>query len=216
MRPSLRRRSHMQIPSKGDRPRGEPLEQAMLSQAHVSDPVRPPRGTPRAFLRLPICFYRIGLGWLFGDRLLLLHHRGRKSGRLRRTVLEVIRRDERTDTYVVASGWGEQPQWVRNVMARPDVVIQTGRRVVCARASRLPADQAAQEIARYARRHPVLFPWGARWLGWKIGGSEDLGVVGPPPPVFALRPTSLPSEPVWLATAGSSRPSERALGCHWA
>jgi deazaflavin-dependent oxidoreductase (nitroreductase family) len=188
----------------------------MSSRSQRVGPARPPRGALRAILRVPIYLYRTGLGWLFGDRLLLLHHYGRKSGHLRRTVLEVIRRDERTDTFVVASGWGEQPQWVRNVMARPDVVIQTGRRVVWARAARLPADQAAQEIAQYARRHPVLFPWGARWLGWKIGGSEELRVVGPPPPVFALRPTSLPSEPQWLATAGSSRSSERLLGCHWA
>jgi deazaflavin-dependent oxidoreductase (nitroreductase family) len=135
-------------------------------------------------------------------------------------VLEVIRRDEDTDTYVVASGWGEQPQWVRNVMARPDVIIQTGRRMVCARAARLPADQAAEEIARYARRHPVLFPWGARWLGWKIGGPgpEELMVVGPPPPVFALRPSPRPSEPLCLvpATADTIRSSGDLLGCHWA
>lgn len=191
----------------------------MVSQSQRAGTVRPPRSAVRALQRLPICFYWAGLGGLFGDRLVLLYHHGRKSGRLRGTVLEVIRRDEGTDIYFVASGWGERPQWVRNVMARPDIVIQIGRRMVSATAARLPTDQAAEEIARYARRHPVLFPWGARWLGWKIAGSKELMAVGPPPPVFALRPTPAPSETLYLrapATADTIRSSGDLLGCHWA
>lgn len=189
----------------------------MVAHSQRVGPARPPRGALRVLLRLPIWCYRAGLGRLFGDRLVLLHHCGRKSGRPRLAVLEVIRRDERAGTYYVVSGWGEESQWVRNVMARPDVVIQTGRRLVSARAVRLPADQGAEEIVAYARCHPVAFRWIARWLGWTVASSGELQVVGPPPPVFAFRPTSEPSEPLWLAsTTGGTRSSDGLLGCHWA
>jgi hypothetical protein len=41
--------------------------------------------------RLPIHLYRLDLGWLLGHRVLLLSHRGRKSGLIRATPLEVVR-----------------------------------------------------------------------------------------------------------------------------
>jgi hypothetical protein len=41
-------------------------------------------------VRAPIWLYRHGLGWLFGSRLLMLEHVGRKSGQPRYVVLEVI------------------------------------------------------------------------------------------------------------------------------
>jgi len=34
----------------------------------------------RAFVRAPIGLFRAGLGWLFGSRILMLEHRGRRSG----------------------------------------------------------------------------------------------------------------------------------------
>lgn len=75
----------------------------------------------------------------------------------------------------------------------------------------------AEEIVAYARCHPVAFRWIARWLGWTVASSGELQVVGPPPPVFAFRPTSEPSEPLWLAsTTGGTRSSDGLLGCHWA
>lgn len=61
--------------------------------------VQPPAGVTRFLFRMPICFYRVRLGWLFGHRLLLLNHTGRVSGKLRRTILEVDEYDG--DSYVV-------------------------------------------------------------------------------------------------------------------
>ncbi len=55
-----------------------------------------PSGFLRLAFRLPIYLYRLNLGWLLGHRGLLLIHRGRKSGLLRETVLEVVRYDPAT------------------------------------------------------------------------------------------------------------------------
>jgi hypothetical protein len=44
----------------------------------------------RTLMRAPIWIYRARLGFLFGSRMLLLEHVGRKSGRRRQAVLEIV------------------------------------------------------------------------------------------------------------------------------
>jgi hypothetical protein len=58
---------------------------------------------------LPIYLYRLNLGLLLGHRFLLLVHRGRRSGLLRETVLEVILYEPATRESVVLSAWGRRP-----------------------------------------------------------------------------------------------------------
>ena len=72
----------------------------------------------RVLVRAPIWLYRFHLGFLFGRRMLLLEHLGRKSGARRYAVLEVVDHP-RTDEYVIVSGFGERSQWYRNVVANP-------------------------------------------------------------------------------------------------
>lgn len=85
--------------------------------------ITPPRGLARLFYRVPILFYRAGLGWLLGSRFLMLTHTGRVSGLPRRTVLEIVRTDEASGAYYVVSAWGEKSDWLRNVRQGPKVVI---------------------------------------------------------------------------------------------
>ena len=60
-----------------------------------------PHGLLRFGLRLPIWLYRLHLGWLFGNRFLLLTHIGRKSGLPRQTVIEVVKHDKESDRFFV-------------------------------------------------------------------------------------------------------------------
>jgi deazaflavin-dependent oxidoreductase (nitroreductase family) len=85
-----------------------------------------PSGLLRLTFQLPVYLYRLKLGWLFGHRFLLLVHRGRKSGLLRETVLEVIRYDPTTTESIVLSGWGEKADWYRNIKASPALEVKTG------------------------------------------------------------------------------------------
>ena len=48
------------------------------------------KGILARLFRVPVYLYRWHLGWLFGHRCLLLTHIGRRSGRKRQTVLEVV------------------------------------------------------------------------------------------------------------------------------
>jgi deazaflavin-dependent oxidoreductase (nitroreductase family) len=113
------------------------------------------RGLARLAARAPRWLYRLGLGRLLGGRFLMLTHIGRKSGLPRQVVLEVVRHDTAADTYLIASGWGERADWLRNIEQNPHVLVHTGARRVEATASRLPIEAAADEFCEYARRHPL-------------------------------------------------------------
>ena len=78
--------------------------------------VHPPSGVSRALFRAPIYLYRLGLGWLFGKRILLLNHTGRVSGTQRQVILEVVEHDRTNGSFVVASGWGPTAAWYRNIL----------------------------------------------------------------------------------------------------
>lgn len=114
----------------------------------------PVQGFVRWALRAPIWLYQHHLGWLFGHTGLLLTHRGRKSGLARHTVLEVLTYDKRTHTYIIAAGWGAHTDWLRNIEQTPQVEVQSGGEHLHARAVVLSADEAAQAVRDYVRRHP--------------------------------------------------------------
>ncbi|WP_179469072.1 nitroreductase family deazaflavin-dependent oxidoreductase [Mycolicibacterium vinylchloridicum] len=136
--------------------------------------VDPPTGLSRLLFRIPIYAYRIGCGWIFGDRLMLLNHIGRVSGVQRQTILEVVSHDHADDSYVVASGWGPTAAWYRNVLHNPEVGIQVGRRTIPVTAVPLSTEEGADVFARYAARHRMLarhlLP---RVMGLSVDGSED-------------------------------------------
>jgi deazaflavin-dependent oxidoreductase (nitroreductase family) len=151
-----------------------------------------PRGLARLAFRLPIWLYRLHLGWLLGDRLLLLTHIGRKSGQPRQAVIEVVRHDPASDMYIIASGFGAQVDWFRNIQKNPHVLVQSGRRRLEAVAERLPLDKATNELHSYAQRHPRTFhAITKRLLGHELDGSaESCRRLAADVPLVALRPRS--------------------------
>jgi deazaflavin-dependent oxidoreductase (nitroreductase family) len=106
-------------------------------------------------LRLPAYLYRFRLGWLLGRRFLLLTHRGRKSGLVRRTPLEVLYYDPHTSESVVLSAWGEKADWYRNIEACPAVEIETGGERYLPAQRFLTTEEAYTVITEYAIRHPL-------------------------------------------------------------
>lgn len=113
----------------------------------------PPRGLSRLLARLPILLYRANLGWLLGKRFLLLHHLGRKTGKLRRVVLEVLRFDQ--GVFIISSGWGEKADWYRNLLVSPHTEIQVGSETHEVTAQFLTYRESDRELELYARRHPI-------------------------------------------------------------
>ena len=83
-----------------------------------------PKGIMRLIQRTPLVFYKLGIASVFGDRIIKLTHTGRKSGKRRETVVEVVKRDEVTVTFYIVAGWGEKSDWFRNIMENPAVEVQ--------------------------------------------------------------------------------------------
>ena len=116
-----------------------------------------PHGLLRFGLRLPIWLYRLHLGWLFGNRFLLLTHIGRKSGLPRQTVIEVVKHDKESNSFYVVSGWGNQSDWYQNIHKNPDVVINVGQRKLQVHAEDILLSEAVDILEEYTRRYPMAF-----------------------------------------------------------
>ncbi|WP_409468621.1 nitroreductase family deazaflavin-dependent oxidoreductase [Streptomyces sp. HC307] len=143
--------------------------------AHRDTPLRRPRlptGWRRLVVRLPILFFRAGLAPVFGRRLLLLHHTGRVTGRDREVVLEVVAHGPDDNSWTIASGFGPQADWYRNLRHQPKTVIQVGNRHHAVTAHFLSPDEGAEVMADYARRHPRTARRLCAFMGLPVGGGE--------------------------------------------
>ncbi|WFN91689.1 nitroreductase family deazaflavin-dependent oxidoreductase [Gordonia sp. LUNF6] len=111
----------------------------------------------RWFVRSPIPLFRAGLGFLFGGRLLLLQHTGRKSGKPRYVALERVERPDR-NRVIIASGFGRSSQWFRNLQADPRCRVWIGfDRDRPATARVLTPQESAAVLDRYRREHPKAY-----------------------------------------------------------
>lgn len=164
--------------------------------ADSRDPVpgRPPlpSGWRRALFRLPVRLYRARLGRLLGQRFLLLEHVGRKSGRLRSAVVEVVARDDPSGpSWTVASGFGPRAAWYRNLQVTPQVTIQVGARRHDVVAHFLSSAEGGELMARYAVRHPRVARRLAAFMGFETadGSAEHYRKVGESIPFVRFEPT---------------------------
>jgi len=153
---------------------------------------RPPAGLRRPMFRSPIWIYRVGLGAVFGRRLLLLNHIGRRTGTPRKTILEVVQYYPTDRSYVVASGWGPQAAWYRNILEQPEVSVEVGNSTIPVTAEPLAEDVGAEIFARYAARRPRIAAFALpRVLGMSVDGSDaDFRAAGRRMPFVRLTPRS--------------------------
>ena len=141
--------------------------------------------------RGPIYLYRWRLGWMFGKRLLLLTHTGRRTGLRRQTVLEIVEYWEGGPEVVVVSGF-RNSDWLRNVEANPDEEVIVGSQRFLASPRRLGEEEASRVIESYEHRNRFIAPIvraGLSWLlGWRYrGGDNDRRRLVRELPVVAFR-----------------------------
>jgi deazaflavin-dependent oxidoreductase (nitroreductase family) len=150
-----------------------------------------PKGLLRFLFRAPIWLYRAKLGWILGKRFLMLTHTGRKSGLLRRVVLEVVSHDDKTGVYFVAVGWREKADWFKNIQANPAVAITIGLQTITASAQVMSPSDAIKIYLGYAQRHPLAF----RELSHLMTGKtlrptfSDCSILAESVPLIKLLPT---------------------------
>lgn len=137
-------------------------------------PNRPPLpvGWRRFVARLPILLFRWRAAWVFGNRLLLLHHTGRVTGLDRRVVLEVVECAPDDGSWTVASGFGPKAAWYHNLQTEPRTAIQVGNHDHAVTARFLPSEAGAEIMARYGRRHPRIARRLCAFMGLAADGTD--------------------------------------------
>lgn len=131
----------------------------------------------RWLFRAPVYLYRWRCGWLLGRRFLLVIHVGRRTGRRRCTVLEIVEYRPVGPEAVVISALGRNAQWLRNIEATPNPEVVIGSRRFGAAYRLLGVEEAAGVLAGYEQRNrfatPIIRAVLGRLLGWPYDGSEE-------------------------------------------
>jgi len=159
----------------------------------VTDPRQSARGTglvdrlieavlrTRWIVRAPIALYRAGLGWMLGDRLVMIEHLGRVSHDRRFVVVEVV--DRERNVVRVASGFGTRSQWYRNLQANGVAYLSTGgARHVRAAVRLLDRDESEASLAVYAARYPRAWRHLKAAMDDAAGGEAYIPLVEFTPP----------------------------------
>ena len=151
---------------------------------------KPPGGLLGRLAWMPVVFYRLGLGGLLGEGLILLNHIGRKTGAVHQAVVRVVSYDADSDTYFIASAWGFRSHWPRNLLAHPEIAVQVGRRKLIVVAQQLTPEQGAHVLRDYRQHYPEAAKQGqGPFWGINLIEADDAGlqaVVRDKVPVFGL------------------------------
>jgi deazaflavin-dependent oxidoreductase (nitroreductase family) len=126
-------------------------------------------------MRMPSVLDRKGTRWLLQAlspaTVIVLVHRGRKSGKLYKTPVEVLRDDRERGELVVSPMWGRNSDWYRNVVAGGlvEAHVRGEKRQIAWRELDEPDRRAA--IDAYREAHPLYSRMILRMLA-RVNGFE--------------------------------------------
>ena len=127
---------------------------------------RRPGRLAAAFFRLPLKAYQHNAGPAVGRTFLAFTHVGRTTGQPHRTVAMVLHYDETTREAVIASAWGPQTDWYRNLRAHPAVQVQLGGQAFTPQQRFLPDAEAVDVLVQFRREHPHRLRFFSSVLAW--------------------------------------------------
>jgi deazaflavin-dependent oxidoreductase (nitroreductase family) len=113
-----------------------------------------------AITRVPVLGDRRGMRWTLNGRVMpggpivILTHRGRHTGRTRRTPVEATVEDEESGEVIVLPARGKQSDWYRNIVAGGLVEVRLRGKSFPAAWRRLSEDQKQVALERYVSAHP--------------------------------------------------------------
>ena len=101
---------------------------------------------------------RVG-GYFEGHTLLLLHHRGAKTGQARINPLAYLPDGDRFVIFATKGGSPTNPDWYHNLMAHPDVEVEVGTETFPVHAVEVRDEDERREL--YARQTARMSGFGA-------------------------------------------------------
>jgi deazaflavin-dependent oxidoreductase (nitroreductase family) len=151
--------------------RKRPAGRLSLSNPHRTNTRAPGYLIP--ILKLPVILYRLGMGCLLGHRFMYLKHLGRRSGKVRGTVLAVLRFDPSTSEIMAVSAWSAS-DWHKNIQAAPALQVETGFTCYVPLSRSLTSDEIAALFEEYRRKRPIFSRIVCRIPGWKWDSSPRI------------------------------------------
>ncbi len=106
----------------------------------------------KKLFKTPVLLYRLGLGKVFGNYILILSTTGRNTGKTRRTPVEYFYHEGK---YYIISGFDDQPDWYKNIAANPQVIIQNGYERICATARPPRTEEEWEAVRLYLTHSPI-------------------------------------------------------------
>jgi deazaflavin-dependent oxidoreductase (nitroreductase family) len=122
--------------------------------------------------KLPLLLYRLRLGWVLGKRFMRLTHVGRHSGKVRRTMLAVVRFDETTKAIYAVSAW-KSSDWYSNIQAVPALEVETAFVRYVPMQRTLSPEEIATMFLDYRTQHPIFTRMICRIPGWKWDSTYE-------------------------------------------
>ena len=122
--------------------------------------------------KLPLLLYRLHLGWLLGKRFMQLTHVGRRSGKVRKTILAVLRFDEQTKEIYAVSAW-KGSDWYYNIQASPALEVRTGFVHYAPAQRTLSPEEITETFLEYCKQHPIFSRMVCRIPGWKWDSTYE-------------------------------------------
>lgn len=122
--------------------------------------------------KLPIFLYQLKLGWLLGRRFMQITHVGRRSGKVRKTILAVLRFDEKSKEIFAVSAW-KGSDWYYNIQALPALQVESGFVSYVPQQRTLSPEEITTALMEYCRQHPIFSRMICRIPGWKWDSSYE-------------------------------------------
>lgn len=142
-----------------------------LQKKHIEENEKAPSFLIPIF-RLPLLLYRLRLGWLLGKRFMQITHVGRRTGKVHRTILAVLRFDDKTKEIYAVSAW-KGSDWYYNIQALPALKVETGSVSYIPKQRILTPEEITTAFMEYRRKHPIFSRLICRIPGWKWDSTYD-------------------------------------------
>jgi deazaflavin-dependent oxidoreductase (nitroreductase family) len=143
------------------------------------------------FFKVPVWLHKMGLGgWerLIGAQWMFITTIGRKTGKRRETMVDVMDYDKAADTYYIEAAYGARADWYKNIQANPTFEAQVGRRKFKAHAGALSTDGAGELLVQFFRAKPAYTRSVMAMAGLKFKNEEELLVIGKDLTLLAVKP----------------------------
>ena len=143
------------------------------------------------FFKVPVWLHKMGFGgWerLAGAQWMLITTTGRKTGKPREAMVDVMDYDKTTDTYYIEAAYGARADWYKNMQSNPIFEAQVGRRKFKARAGMLSNEGAGEMLVQFYRHKPAYTRSVMTMAGMKFKDEEELRVIGKDLTLLAVKP----------------------------